>query len=342
MSRFSRLGMRAASAIVIGLVTLSAPHAALAQAVLSQDGTPTEQVDPATASARDEARSEFAAGQVSYGAGDFAAAEAHFTKADSLVPSVQAKYWRAMSLDQQGKTAAALELFNAVLNTAGYENLGADKVAQVRQRVAELSQAPADLTLTSTPPGASIDVNGAKQPGTTPLSLRLAAGRHRVTVEAPGYAPQVVELTVGPGEAVERNVVLEPGTGAPPPVAPTEQAPAPAGERSRAPAFVTLGIAGASAVVGTVFGIKALDEKSQFDDAPTTSKADSVERNALIADMAFGVALTLGITGIVLLVADDAPGDQAVQQTKQPRTGEVRVAPYVTPQGAGAGARVTF
>lgn len=336
MSRFSRLGTRAAAAAMSGLVALSTIPSALAQ-----EPAPTEQVDPG-ASARDEARSEFAAGQVSYGAGDFGAAEAHFTKADSLVPSVQAKYWRAMSLDQQGKTAAALELFNAVLNTPGYENLGADKVAQVRQRVAELSQAPADLTLTSTPPGASIDVNGMKQSGTTPLSLRLAAGRHRVTIEAPGYAPQVLDLEVNPGEAVERNVVLEPGTSAPPPAIPAEQAPAPTGERSRAPAFVTLGIAGASAVVGTVFGIKALDEKSQFEDAPTTSRADSVERNALIADMAFGVALTLGITGIVLLVADDAPGDQAIEQTKQPRIGEVHVAPYVTPQGAGAGARVTF
>lgn len=336
MSRFSRLGTRAVSAAMIGLVALSTTVSALAQ-----DPSPTEQVDTAESGARDEARSEFAAGQVSYGAGDFTGAEAHFTKADSLVPSVQAKYWRAMSLDQQGKTAAALELFNAVLNTPGYENLGADKVAQVRQRQAELSQAPADLTLTSTPPGASIDVNGQRQAGTTPFSLRLAAGRHRVTIEAPGYAPQVVELTVGPGEVVERNVVLEPGAGAPPPVIPAEQAPASTGERSRAPAFVTLGIAGASAVVGTVFGIKALDEKSQFDDAPTTSRADSVERNALIADMAFGVALTLGITGIVLLVADDAPGDQALEQ-KAPRTGEIRVAPYVTPQGAGAGARVTF
>jgi tetratricopeptide (TPR) repeat protein len=342
MSRFYRLGARAASAALIGLVALSATTSAFAL-----QPSPTEQVDvgassTASAGARDEARSEFAAGQVSYGAGDFAAAEAHFAKADSLVPSVQARYWRGMSLDQQGKTAAALDLFKAVLDTPGHENLGADKVAQVRQRVAELSQAPADLTLNSTPPGASVDVNGTKQPGATPLSLRLAAGRHRLTLEAPGYAPQVVELAVNPGDNVERTVVLVPSTAAPPaPVVGAEQAAA-TGPRSRAPAFVTLGIAGASAVVGTIFGIKALDEKSQYDDAPTTSRADSVERNALIADMAFGVALTLGITGVVLLVADDAPGDQALEHEKRPSVGQLRVAPYVTPQGAGAGARVTF
>jgi PEGA domain-containing protein len=336
MSRFSRLGTRAASAAMIGLVTLSATPV-----VLAQQPAPTEQADvgATSAAARDEARSEFAAGQVSYGAGDYVAAEAHFTKADSLVPSVQAKYWRGMSVDQQGKTAEALVLFKGVLDTPGHENLGADKVAQVRQRVAELSQAPADLTITSTPPGASVDVNGMKQPGVTPIALRLAAGRHRVTLEAAGYAPQVVDLTVNPGEKVERNIVLVPGTAA----APVAAAAAPAAtERNLAPAFVTLGIAGASAIVGTVFGIKALDEKSQFDDDPTTAHADSVERNALIADMAFGVALTLGITGIVLLVADDAPGDQALEQAKRPTAGQLRVSPYVTPKGAGAGASVTF
>jgi hypothetical protein len=327
---------------MIGFVALAATPA-LAQQPVPSDPTEVGASSGASAAARDEARSEFASGQVAYGAGDFAAAEAHFAKADSLVPSVQAKYWRAMSLDQQGKTAAALDLFKAVLNTPGYENLGADKVAQVRQRVGELSQAPADLTLTTTPPGASVDVNGMKQAGATPLSLRLAAGRHRLTLEAPGYAPQVVELTVNPGDNLERNVVLVPSTAASPPTgAGGEQPPVPSRERSRAPAFVTLGIAGASAVVGTIFGIKALDEKSQFDDAPTTSHADSVERNALIADMAFGVALTLGITGIVLLVADDAPGEQALERTERPSAGQVRLTPYVSPRGAGAGASVTF
>ena len=71
------------------------------------------------------------------------------------------------------------------------------------------------------------------------------------------------------------------------------------------PAYVTLGIAGAGAVVGTIFGLKALSAKSDFDDTPTRELADDTERNALIADMAFGVAITLGVTGIVLLTTDE-------------------------------------
>lgn len=338
MSALSRLGTRAAFTAIVGLSALSATPRAIAQPA-------TSEADTSGGSARDEARAAFAEGQAAYAAGDYAAAEAHFAKADALVPSVQAKYWRAMSLDRMGKTANALELFNALLATPAHEDLGPERVAQVRQRVAELSQAPADFTLTTSPPGATVDVNGMKQQSTTPLVLRLAAGRHRVTVEAPGYAPQVLELDVAPGERVERNVVLAPTTAAVPALPPESQPPpavAVPTERSRAPAYVTLGIAGASAVVGTIFGIRALSDKSDFDDRPTSGRADSVERNALIADMAFGVALTLGITGVVLLVADDGPSDVAHEPSERLQAGQLRVAPYITPNGAGAGASLSF
>ena len=105
------------------------------------------------------------------------------------------------------------------------------------------------------------------------------------------------------------------------------------------PAYVTLGIAGASAVLGTVFGIKALGAKSDFDDNPTTSKADDVERNALIADMAFGVAVTLGITGVVLLTTSDEPVEAQAAKLDKSRW---QLAPYASPQGGGAAARFAF
>ena len=106
------------------------------------------------------------------------------------------------------------------------------------------------------------------------------------------------------------------------------------------PAYVTLGIATGAAAVGTVFGIKALGAKKDFDDHPTTSKADEVERNALIADMAFGVAVTLGITGIVLLTTSDEDATQ--QQAARLEKPQWQLSPYVSPTGGGAAARVTF
>src|SRR5262249_10496563 len=115
--------------------------------------------------------------------------------------------------------------------------------------------------------------------------------------------------------------------------------------RSKVPAYVTLGIAGASAVVGTFFGIKALGAKSDFNSTPTTDNADKVERNALISDMAFGVAITLGVTGIVLLTSGgDEPA--AKEGARRPRymaqKPHFNVAPFATPHGGGAAAKLTF
>ncbi|HEY3496628.1 MAG TPA: PEGA domain-containing protein, partial [Polyangiaceae bacterium] len=129
----------------------------------------------------------------------------------------------------------------------------------------------------------------------------------------------------------------------PPPPPPPPPPPEP---RSMVPAYVTLGIAGASAVVGTIFGVQALSSKSDFDDNPSTELADDTERNALIADMAFGVAITLGVTGVVLLTSDEepaaAPAAKAGRLTRSPRGPELNVRPYAGPKSGGASARVTF
>jgi hypothetical protein len=108
------------------------------------------------------------------------------------------------------------------------------------------------------------------------------------------------------------------------------------------PAYITLGIAGAGAIVGTIFGIKALGAKSDFDKTPTGSAADDTERNALIADMAFGVAITLGVTGVVLLTSDDGAAPAAAKLEKLPKKAKLVVAPYASPEGGGAAARYTF
>src|SRR5260221_105437 len=79
---------------------------------------------------------------------------------------------------------------------------------------------------------------------------------------------------------------------------------------SNAAAFVVLGVAGVGAVVGGIFGVKALQGKSDFDNGEkTTDKADQVEKDAPIADMALGAAITLGVTGTVLLLTSGG-GDE--------------------------------
>ncbi|NUO50834.1 MAG: PEGA domain-containing protein, partial [Polyangiaceae bacterium] len=60
---------------------------------------------------------------------------------------------------------------------------------------------------------------------------------------------------------------------------------------------------------------------------------DETERNALIADMSFGVALTFGVTGLVLLLTDSSGGEEekAAEEKKA-----FNFAPYAGPNGGGA------
>jgi hypothetical protein len=88
-------------------------------------------------------------------------------------------------------------------------------------------------------------------------------------------------------------------------------------------------------VVGTIFGFQALSAKSDFNSKPTTKNADDAERNALISDMAFGVAVTLGITGTVLLLSGNKKADPA-------KSSKLHLTPVLTPQTQGAAAILRF
>jgi hypothetical protein len=294
---------------------------------------------------RERARAAYTAGQEAYAAGQYAAAEAHFGLADSLLPAVQAKYWRAMSLDQLGNVPAALAAFELVLASSDNSQLGPEKLAHAQARQRALAATPAELVLTTTPPGARVNVSGVELKAPTPITLRLAPGRHVLRVWLDGYEPQQIELKVTPGAKLTPTITLQPSANPrsaemPIPALPTDSPPAAATPHSPIPGIVTLGIAGASAIVGTIFGIKALGDKDDFDDQPTTGAADDVERNALIADMAFGVTLTLGITGVVLLIADDPLPEQP--QVSSVSSQRLKLAPYVAPTGAGAAATLVF
>ncbi len=323
--------------------------------------TPTASAAPATddaaaqpappAPARDEegAKAALAKGQEAYRNGDYAGAAQAFAESNQLAPSPTAKYWHAMALDLQGLAAEAVAAFGELFSTPGHEALGEDLLTPARKRFELLEKIPATVLLQVTPASAMVEVDGVAQQGSAPFTLKLAAGKHQLKVSQEGFEPLTTELDVSPAQSVEQAVELVPLPAAPPPVvepppvATAPEPPAPAEPRSKVPAYVTLGVAGVSAALGTVFGLQALSAKSDFEDDPTASNADAVERNALIADMAWGIALTLGITGVVLLTTDEpAPTEQAKANRRRQVAGGLRVAPYVTPSGGGAAARLTF
>jgi hypothetical protein len=318
-----------------------------------------------SATATDEqkaaARAAYASGQQAFNSGDFQAALQYFERADSMIPAIQARYWIAQSLDQLGRPADSLAAYEKLVNDPEFANLDAERQKIARDRLEALKQLPGTLTLSFDPPSANLTVDGqphdAAAAGAT-RSLQLAPGVHKLEARAPGYQDLKWDVMIEPAQTLEQPIRL---TEAPPAAPATALAPAPvepppaplpaAEPASKTPAYVTLAIAGAGAVVGTIFGIRALQAKDDFDSNPTANNADDVERDALIADMAFGITLTLGITGIVLLTTDDPASESAAgSQTRKasakltPATkqGKLEFTPYVSKSGGGAGARLTF
>jgi hypothetical protein len=302
---------------------------------------------------KDAARKAYAEGEKAYTAGNYAAAYDSFKKAHDLIPTPHAEFWLAMSLAQQGKDEEATKALEALLASPEASKIGEDKQAEAKKKLDELkAKQGAEVNLVSTPPGAQVTVDGQAQMGETPMTVKMTPGAHKLVLTLAGYEAKQVDLEAKAGDKLEQKVELksadmlppaEPTPAALPPEPPPEPPPPPPAAKSKVPAFITLGVAGAGAIVGTFFGIKALSAKSDFEDAPTNDGADDVERNALISDMAFGVAITLGVTGVVLLTSSDGDGkDSAGRAAPLPKRAKLNVAPYVSHQGGGAAARWTF
>lgn len=276
-------------------------------------------------------------GRTAYANGDYVSAEAHFRNSLSQAPTAAAQYGLAMALDLQAKPAEAHDAFTALFAMPDFASLPSDQAQSAQQRHSVLKTIPASVVVVVNAPEAQLDVDGVPQTGTMPFTLRLPAGTHTLRATAANYETTELTVEVKPAEQREVNLTLKEAL-KPAPVKPTtvttttsEPPPAP----SKVPAYVTLGVAGAAAITGAIFGIQALSAKSDFDKSPTLRNADNVERNALIADMAFGIAFTLGITGVVLLTTDE-PSAPVVEQAT------LKLVPYVSRTSGGAAAQMTW
>jgi tetratricopeptide (TPR) repeat protein len=305
---------------------------------------------------KDEAKKLYKDAETKFDKGDFAGAVELYRQADEYVPGAAPKYKIALSLDKQGVAPEAVAAWQSFLDSKPDAEKFKDKIAEAQGRIEALKKTPAKVkvaTVPEAPPNLKVAIDGVAQPGP---ELSVPPGKHKLTLTADGFAEASQEIEVNFAETREVSVALTPQ--APPPVAavapPVEPPPAaveppppppaaPVEPRSPVPAYVTLGLAGVGAVVGTIFGIQALGAKGDFDDAkkPTSEMADDVDRNALIADMSFAVALTFGVTGAVLLLSNDTPADAKAAAAPAKKKTAV-VAPFVSPTGGGAAARFTF
>jgi hypothetical protein len=354
-----RWGSRLLTGVVVAgaLACLQAPSA-WAQGNAAPGGAPKAQQQPAKGDLA-AAKKHYAEGEKKYKAGDFAGAETEFKAANDIKSAPPTERYIGLCEDNLGHLQTAVDWYDKFLSHV--PDKMADKGDEIRKREAEIKALPGKVHIESTPPGASITVDDKPQSAPTPTDVDLAPGQHTIKLTEAGHLPstKAVDVAYASTQTVSASLDPEPTAAPPPPpvaatpppeTPPPAPPPPPAEPRSKVPAYVTGGLAIVAAGVGTVFGIMTLSDKSDFDKNPTTQTADNGDTHALITDMAFGVALTFGVTSAVLFLTKDEPpatssaAPKAVTAKAHTDKSHVTVTPtpMVGAHSGGAGLTVRF
>jgi len=308
------------------------------------------------------AKRHYSDGERKFKAGDYAGAVVDFKAANEIKATPQAERYIGLCEESLGHPQEAASWYDKFLEHVPEKM--ATQGDEIRKRDADIKALPGKVHIESTPPGATVTIDGKALASPTPTDTELLPGSHTIRLSEQGRLPteKTIDVTFASTQTVTAELDAEPPPAPPPepvaaaPVAPPPAPPPPPPEpRSKVPAYVTGGLAIAAAGVGTVFGVLALNDKSDFDKNPTTQTADNGDTHALIADMAFGVALTFGVTSAVLFFAKDEPaaaGGSAKADAPAPshdrdarrETTGIRVTPtpWIGPRSGGAGLAVRF
>jgi hypothetical protein len=87
--------------------------------------------------------------------------------------------------------------------------LSAQDRAEAERELRTLRTRPSMLTVTTTPSGALVTVDGKQTVGPTPLSVEVAAGAHTIAIRRDGFAPQTRPFEARFGRAVIVSLDLE-------------------------------------------------------------------------------------------------------------------------------------
>ncbi len=302
-----------------------------------------------------DAKKHYGEGEKKFKAADYAGALTEFQAADAIKSTPQSQRYIGLCQDNLGHYADAVSWYEKFL--AQVPDKMKKEGEEIKARVAVIKAMPAHLHVETIPPSAAIIADG-KAMGTTPTDVELAPGKHILHIELAGYLPidKDVDVTYGAKEEMKSELVAKPvekvAVTPPPVVTPPPEQPKPTEPvkeekheaRSKLPAYITGGLAIVALGIGTGFGIAALAKKSDFDKNPTADTADTGENFALVADMAFGVAITLGVTSAVLFLTKDEDAAPAKTASATPKKHPVKIipTPFITPNGGGAGAFLRF
>jgi hypothetical protein len=237
-----------------------------------------------------------------------------------------------------------LELFLAAPITPGRD--------KVMERLEELRTMVGTVEVKSEPPGAKIVIDGQDTEKVTPAIITVNFGQREVVLTVQDYEPVTKTTTPEKGArstSVFVNFAEEGVSTIPVVVAPVGPVPGPeqypevkADKPGPHPAFwACMAVAGVGLVSGTVFGTMALADEKDYNDHPTEAKKEAGERNALIADISFGIAIAAAVAGTVVLFTVDKDGKRKTKKKKEAKA-KFNIVPVLGENVVGAQASVQF
>ncbi|HEY1697444.1 MAG TPA: hypothetical protein VGG39_35020 [Polyangiaceae bacterium] len=141
----------------------------------------------------------------------------------------------------------------------------------------------------------------------------------------------VLVVTLASPAALADPSSIAPAAAAP---APPPAVPSPPSPTRTSVALASAGVAVAAAGTAAVFGVLALQNKSDFQSSATYGRAQDGNNDAAYADGAIALAVAAGVTSLVLFLTRDAVSSAP--------PAALSAVPLVTAHGGGAGAVLRF
>ncbi len=241
----------------------------------------------------------FRVGKESFQHGDFRAAALAFEEADRRAPHAITVYNAGLAWDGAGDGPRAADTYKEALDRGG---LSGAFDAHAKERLEDIEK-KLGLVGVKAPPGAVVSAAHAIRrpapvvvhvvPGTIEVLAELPRSESKGASE-PGREVRRKRIDVRAGERVE--VVFED----------TKTSPvSPSGSGSAVWAWIAVGGAVGAAGIGSVLGVRGLSARDDFE---ASGRTDSSARDAAIAlrtgaNVAFGIAIVVGVVGVIALLA---------------------------------------
>jgi tetratricopeptide (TPR) repeat protein len=314
----------ALSAICAILALMLLTPTAFAKGTSRAQPTPSEE-------SKAEASSHFRRGADLFQDGLYRPALVELKRAYEIAPNYRVLYNIGQTHMALGEFVEAIAAYEEFLKQGGLE-IDAARRADLQGQLEQLRRNTALVKVQVSQVGATVSVDG-KEIGKAPVSnMALSVGQHRISARSEDGAIASEELNVAGGDfrevtltlvapLVAQGPTLEAATAAQKPPMPVQ----------KKWAIGLLASAGALAITGggLALSAKAANDEYQHeldtqpgDPAAIQSAHDQLSRRALAADVMFGAAAAVGITGVVLMfVKGRSQPDQASAKRVQIRVG---------------------